>query len=258
MLLAIDAGNTNVVFAVFDGDRIAGKWRISTNPARTTDEYVAFFSQLLAAKGIEKKSVTHSIIASVVPKTVFALKSLCADFFGSPPSVVGEDIDPGIKVKLDNPGEVGADRLVNAVSARKLAGSAVIVVDFGTATTFDMVEEDGSYAGGVIAPGINLSLEALQMAAAKLPRISVEKPARVIGKNTVEAMRSGIYWGYAGLIEGIITGIRSEAGREAPVLATGGLAPLFAESIPAIGKIEPDLTLIGLNEIYKMNKKMEK
>jgi len=255
MLLAIDAGNTNTVFAVFDAEgNVLGEWRSSSDDERTADEYGVWLMQLLELGGIERASVTASIIASVVPATLHSLKTLCRDYFKSEPLIVGEaGVDLGLEVLLDKPDEVGADRLVNAVSAHATYGGPLIVVDFGTATTFDIIDGDGNYAGGVIAPGINLSLEALHMAAAKLPRVAIERPATVIGKGTVGAMQSGIYWGYVSMIEGIVARIRGEFGAYMKVVATGGLAVLFAESMDLIETADGDLTLRGLYAIHRLN-----
>jgi type III pantothenate kinase len=255
MLLAIDAGNTNVVFAIFDGEDLRGIWRSSTEVKRTADEYAVWFTQLMALADLSPKDIDACIIASVVPEIVFNLTSLAERYFRVRARVVGEPgLDLGIGIKLDRPEEVGADRLVNAVAARALLPAPFIVVDFGTATTFDVVDADGDYAGGAIAPGINLSLQALYMAAAKLPRVALKKPPQVIGTGTVTAMQSGIFWGYIGLIEGLIRRIRDESGAPVmPVIATGGLASLFAGATSLFDRVEPDLTLAGLRRIHHDN-----
>jgi type III pantothenate kinase len=254
MLLAIDSGNTNIVFALFDGDQLKGEWRSSTNTERTADEFGVWLTQLMAMEGIDRKQVDACIIASVVPAVMFTLKNLCRRYFGREALVVGEDgVKLGLNVLLDRPEEVGADRLVNAVAAHQYYKGPLIVIDFGTATTFDVVDRDGNYCGGCIAPGINLSLEALHAAAAKLPRVAIGRPKRVIGKATVPAMRSGIYWGYVGLIEGLVQRITAEFGEKMTVVATGGLAPLFAEATGVIDHLQSDLTLRGLLEIYRRN-----
>jgi type III pantothenate kinase len=257
MLLAIDSGNTNTVFAVFDENGgIRGEWRASTNAERTADEYGVWLSQLLRLDGLGPQDVDAAIIATVVPATLFSLKTLCRKYFDRDPLVVGEPgIELGLEVLVDRPEEVGADRLVNAVAARQLYGGPLIVVDFGTATTFDVIDGGGNYAGGVIAPGVNLSLEALHMAAAKLPRVAIRRPTRVVGKGTVEAMQSGIYWGYVGLIEGVIERIRREQGTEMDAIATGGLAPLFADAVPCIKRADLELTLRGLLAVYRLNRR---
>lgn len=259
MLLAIDAGNTNTVFAIFEGEKLLGKWRMATDARRTADEYAVWLLQLMGTKKLAAKDVTQAIIATVVPQTLFALKTLCRQYMKADALVVGsEDVDVGMKVEVTTPSEVGADRLVNAVAARKQHGNGLIILDFGTATTFDVVSHKGTYAGGVIAPGINLSLEALHRAAAKLPNVAVTKPKRVIGKGTVTAMQSGIFYGYLGLIEGIISRIKAETGKKMKVIATGGLAPLFAKSTTAIDELDEDLTIWGLREINARNRKGKK
>lgn len=254
MLLAIDAGNTNTVFAVFDGKKLLGKWRLSTSPERTVDEYALSVIELMRMMGIDYKGIGNVIISSVVPRTIFPLKTLARQYFKAEPLVVGENnVKIGIEVLLERRNEVGADRLVNAVAAHKLYGKAAVIIDFGTATTFDVINENGDYFGGVIAPGINLSLDALKAAAAKLPDFAIERPAKVIGNSTVSAMQSGIYWGYIGLIEGITARIKEEFARPAKVIATGGLAGLYAKATNIIEYLEPDLTLYGLQEIFLMN-----
>ena len=256
MLLAIDSGNTNIVFAIYDGMTSLGEWRASSDSKRTADEYGVWLSHLMEIEGLERAQVTDAIIATVVPETLFSLKGLCRKYFKAEPLVVGEsNVDIGVEVLLAEPSEVGADRLVNAASAHHRYGGPLIVIDFGTATTFDIVDAKGSYFGGVIAPGINLSLDALHMAAAKLPRIAVQRPDSVIGKRTVPAMMSGVYWGYVGLIEGLVNRIRDEFGdEEMKVVATGGLAPLFAEATEVIQHLDPELTLRGLAEIHNRNR----
>ena len=256
MLLAIDSGNTNIVFAIYDGMTSLGEWRASSDSKRTADEYGVWLSNLMEIEGLERAQVTDAIIATVVPETLFSLKGLCRKYFKAEPLVVGEsNVDIGVEVLLAEPSEVGADRLVNAASAHHRYGGPLIVIDFGTATTFDIVDAKGSYFGGVIAPGINLSLDALHMAAAKLPRIAVQRPDSVIGKRTVPAMMSGVYWGYVGLIEGLVNRIRDEFGdEEMKVVATGGLAPLFAEATEVIQHLDPELTLRGLAEIHNRNR----
>ncbi len=252
MLLAIDAGNTNTVFAVFDGEKVRGQWRLSTNRKRTADEYAVALSQFFALDGLDKAEISGVIIATVVPQNLFALKTMCRNYIGCNPLVVGEgDVNVGIEVKVERAAEVGADRLVNSVAAYKRYGGNVIIIDFGTATTFDVIDEGGAYLGGVIAPGINLSIDALHAAAAKLPQVDVAKPAHVIGRSTVEAMQSGVYWGYVGLIEGIVSRIKNERGCEMKVLATGGLAPLFAKATDVIENLEGDLTIFGLRLIFE-------
>lgn len=258
MLLAIDAGNTNIVFAVYDGEVVRGEWRASTHTDRTADELGVWLMQLMTTAGLTRADITSAIIASVVPAMVFSLKTLCRRYFNCDPLVVGDEgVELGIQVLLDRPEEVGADRLVNAVAAHKCYRGPMIVIDFGTATTFDVIDGEGNYCGGAIAPGINLSLEALHMAAAKLPRVAIGRPRQVIGKATVPAMQSGIFWGYVGLIEGLVRRMEEEFGAKMLVLATGGLAPLFAEATPIINRLDADLTLRGLLEIHRRNARLE-
>jgi type III pantothenate kinase len=257
MLLAIDAGNTNIVFAIYEGERCAHLWRCQTVAGRTADEYAAWLYQLFTQAGLTFSVVKDAVIGSVVPDANFNLIKLCADTFGCDPLVVSAK-NAGIKVNLKNPDEAGADRLVNAVAAVRDYGAPVIVIDFGTATTFDVVDEAGEYCGGAIAPGPNLSAEALYEAAAKLPRVAIKKPATIIGTDTVAAMQSGLYWGYVGLIEGLLKRTIEEMGAKPRVVATGGLAEIFAEDIPGIDKTDGDLTLRGLLYIYKSNTKNQK
>jgi type III pantothenate kinase len=254
MLLAIDCGNTNSVFAVYDGDDKRCEWRAASKSGRTADEMGVWLNQLMAMKGLEPSDITESIIASVVPSAVYDLRLLCHRYFSAPPLVVGDpDVDLGLQILVDRPEEVGADRLVNTVAAHVTYPGALIVLDFGTATTFDVVDADGNYCGGVIAPGVNLSLEALHMAAAQLPRVAVGRPKSVIGKATVPAMRSGIYLGYVSMIEGLTARIQAEFGEPMSVVATGGLASLFTEATDVIHHLDNDLTLRGLREIHRRN-----
>ncbi len=256
MLLAIDAGNTNFTFAVYEQDgRMAQSWRCRTDAGRTADEYAAWIFQLLSMHGLQLGQIKDAIISSVVPDANFHLKQFCRKTLGIEASMVGDpDVDLGLVINLEKPGEVGADRLVNAVAVLRDYKTPAIVIDFGTATTFDVINGRGEYAGGVIVPGIHLSMSALQAAAAKLPKVQVGKTRSVIGRNTVEAMQSGVYWGYAGLIEGLVRRITEELGETPFVIATGGLAGLFAEEVPCIDKTDEDLTLRGLLYIYDRNK----
>ena len=255
MLLAIDTGNTETVFAVFGpDDSLIGEWRISTKPQRTADEYAVWLDHLMNLKGIDRRNFQAAIISTVVPATLFNLKGLCCNYFNIQPLVVGADtVNLGMRVLIDNPEEVGADRLVNAVAAHDEYGGPLIVIDFGTATTFDIVDAGGNYRGGVIAPGVNLSIEALHMAAARLPRVAISRPGKVIGTNTVGAIQSGIYWGYVSMIEGVIERIRAEYGGTMRVVATGGLAVLFDGACDAFDVVDPDLTLNGLRLIHRKN-----
>ena len=257
MLLAIDSGNTNIVFAVFGNDgTIRTKWRSSTDGNRTADEFGIWLEQLMQLANLNRKDISSAIISTVVPANLYTLKTLCKKYFQCDPLIIGEPgIELGINIEIDRPDDVGADRLVNTVSAHQRYGGPLIIVDFGTATTFDVVGSDGSYQGGIIAPGVNLSLEALHRAAARLPRIAVERPERIVGKGTIAAMQSGIFWGYIGLIEGLVIRIRKEYENEMPVIATGGLSPLFSSSTDVIEKIDKELTLKGLYTIYQLNSK---
>lgn len=256
MLLAIDAGNTNTVFALFDNGAQVGLWRAVTNTQRTSDEYAVFLKTLMAQVGVEPRAVTDAIIGSVVPDVNFNLLKLCREHFGCDPMLVGSpDVKTGIKVKIDRPEELGADRLINAVAGVSLYKTPLLIIDFGTATTFDVVDDEGNYCGGVIAPGVNLSIRALHMAAAKLPSVDVVRPRKVIATGTVTAIQSGVFWGYVGMIEGLIARIKEEFAMPMTVVATGGLAKLFVDSIPLIDEINTDMTLRGLSMIYEMNKK---
>ena len=261
MLLAIDVGNTNIVFAICDGDEIKWRWRISTDGQRTADEYAVWLHQLMQLEGVERAHVDAAIIATVVPQTLFNLQRLCRKYFQVDALVVAVgNINLGLRIDLPNPAEVGADRLVNAIAAHAAHPGNLIIVDFGTATTFDVVSADGAYQGGVIAPGINLSMDALYQAAAKLPRIAVEPPTSasggnlgVIGKGTVHAMQSGVFWGSVGLIEGLVARITLEIGGAVTVIATGGLATLFNRHTSAIDSVDGDLTIRGLIRIHGLN-----
>ncbi len=255
MLLCIDSGNTNIVFAVFDDeDKIRGQWRSSSQTERTADEFGVWLRQLMDQSDITAADITACIIASVVPAALYSLKSLCRDYFGCEPLVIGEEgVDLALEVRVERPDDVGADRLVNAVSAHQFYEGPLVIVDFGTATTFDVIAADGGYIGGVIAPGVNLSLEALHMAAAQLPRVGIKRTAIVTGRGTVEAMQSGIYWGYVGLIEGLVNRLSVEHGGGITVIATGGLAGLFNEATKCIDHCDPDLTLRGLLAVYREN-----
>ncbi len=256
MLLAIDVGNTNIVFAIFDGNKIAGQWRLSTDNKRTADEYAIFLKSLMAMKDISFSSVSDIIISSVVPQNLFSISKFCDDYFAINPLIVGDkNVEIGMQVYLDCKSEVGADRLVNAVAAYNKFGGDVVIIDFGTATTFDVIDGNGNYIGGLISPGINLSIDALHRAAAKLPEIAVARPKKVIGTSTISAMQSGVYFGYTGLIEGIISNIEKEYGKKMTIIATGGLAALFAKATEKIAHLESDLTINGLKEIFDINRR---
>lgn len=252
MLLAIDCGNTNTIFAVMDGDTERGNWRSSTDPGRTSDEYSVWLTHLMARSDLSASDIDGVIIATVVPDAREALTRLAETEFGATPLVVGDaNVKLGIENLMERPDDAGADRLVNAVGAHSRHPGHLIVVDFGTATTFDVVDAAGNYHGGVIAPGINLSAEALHMAAALLPRVTVRKPERIIGGGTVAAMQSGIFWGYVSMIEGMVARIQQEYGNHMTVVATGGLAPLFIDVTDDIDVVDADVTVRGLVEIYR-------
>ncbi|MFC0408172.1 type III pantothenate kinase [Roseomonas elaeocarpi] len=253
MLLAIDAGNTNVVFAVHDGAEWRGRWRIATRDDRTSDEYGVWLMALFQHVGLSPRAIKRCSIGTVVPAALYNLRRLSREWFDCEPLIARANVDWGFEIKVDRPKEVGADRLLNALAAHQHYGGPLVVVDFGTATTFDVVDGAGAYLGGVIAPGITLSIEALHRAAARLPRIGIGRPQAVIGRDTVPAMQSGIYWGYVGLIEGIVARIKAEFGGEMKVVATGGLAPLFAEGTTVIERTDPDITLEGLRLLADRN-----
>ncbi|HML11275.1 MAG TPA: type III pantothenate kinase [Stellaceae bacterium] len=256
MLLAIDSGNTNAVFAVYEGDTLRASWRVSTNARRTADEYAVWLTQLLGLAGLTVSDIDATVIANVVPDAAFNLLSLCRRYLNSEPLVIGSaDCNPGIGIDVDMPAQgVGADRIANSVAAQDRYQSPLMVIDFGTATNFDIVDKAGNYCGGIIAPGPNLSLQALEMAAAQLPHIAIKKPPKVVGRNTVSAMESGVFWGYVSMLEGLVRRIREERGETMGTVATGGLAPLFAGATDAIEKVDPDLTLWGLRLIYRRNR----
>ncbi len=258
MLLAIDCGNTNVVFSLFDGEANKGEWRIETKHGRTADEYAAWFSHLLTLDNRTLSDVTDVIIASVVPVITDHLRRLSTRHLSCEPMIVGEaGVALGVTVDIDMPSQVGADRLVNAHAASMMAELPAIILDFGTATTFDLIKKGNIYAGGVIAPGIHLSASALSAAAARLPEIDIVPfgaDLPVIGRDTKAAMRSGIFWGYVAMIEGVITRISNQEGASLSVIATGGLAHLFAPHIPQIVMVDDQLTMRGLVHIHALNK----
>lgn len=251
MLLGIDVGNTDTVFALYDGDDLSKSWRLRTQIGRSVDEYAGFLSQMFDLCGFTFDIIEDVIISSVVPDTDFHLRGLCQAYLGCEAVFISKDNVP-IKLDVDRPEQVGADRLVNAVAVNIHYCAPAIVVDFGTATTFDVISADGAYAGGVIAPGVHLSVEALHAAASKLPKVSVRKPEKIVGRSTKQAMYAGIYYGYESLIEGVVHKIKHEQGFEDMlVLATGGLATLFAQGSDVIDQVDQDLTLKGLYDIHK-------
>lgn len=253
MLLAIEQGNTNTLFAVHDGAEWIAQWRTATQSTRTADEYAVWLYQLLSMTGLKFELLDACIISSVVPQSVFNLRNLARRYLKVEPLVIGENVDLGIPVRLEKPSEAGADRLVNAIGAHAVYPGDLIVIDSGTATTFDVIAADGGFEGGVIAPGINLSMEALHAAAAKLPRVAIRRPDKTIGRDTVGAMQAGVFWGYIALIEGLIIRIREEWGRPMTVVATGGVASLFQGATEAIDHFDSDLTIRGMLEIHRRN-----
>lgn len=254
MLLAIDCGNTNTVFSIWDGIKFVSNWRIATSHKRTADQYYVWLTTLMELDGIENK-IDEMVISSTVPRVVFNLRVLSDKYFGTRPLVVGRaDCRLPISARVDNGTAVGPDRLVNTVSGFDLFGGDLIIVDFGTATTFDVVDADGAYIGGSIAPGVNLSLEALHQAAAALPHVDITIPQFAIGTNTVACMQSGIFWGYVGLVREICDRIKAEHLRPMKIISTGGLAPLFQQSVKLFDAFEDDLTMHGLIVIHNFNK----
>lgn len=254
MLLCIDCGNTNTMFSIWDGEAFIGTWRASTEWQRTADQYYVWLSTLAEAQKIDL-IVDDVIISSTVPRVVFNLRVLCDRYFNTRPYVVGKpDCDLPVAPRVDEGTTVGPDRLVNTAGAFDRHGGNLIVVDYGTATTFDVVDDDGAYVGGVIAPGVNTSLEAIHAAAAALPHVDVTKPQAIVGTNTVACMQSGIFWGYVGLVKEVCARIKAERDREMRIIGTGGLAPLFSQGDVLFDTIEDDLTMHGLTVIYKYNK----
>lgn len=257
MLLAIDCGNTNTVFSIWDGSEFIATWRCSTEWQRTADQYYVWLSSLMTLQGVEAE-IDAVIVSSTVPRVVFNLRVLADRYFNCRPLVVGrEDCALPVPPRVDEGTTVGPDRLVNAAGAFDRFGGDLIVVDFGTATTFDVVDTDGAYVGGVIAPGVNLSLEALHNAAAALPHVDITNPQGVVGTNTVDCMQSGVFWGYIGLVKEICARIKAERGRDMTVISTGGLAPLFQQSEALFDEFEDDLTIHGLTVIYRFNKEQK-
>src|SRR5689334_13510406 len=253
MLLTIDVGNTNIVYGVFDGRRLAHQFRVESGRGRTADEYAVVLHQLLAMEGVAKDRIDAAIVASVVPALTEPMVGLVRRAFGIGALVVGPGIKTGMSILYENPREVGADRIVNAVAAFEWAKGGVIVVDFGTATTFDCVTPKGEYLGGVIAPGVQISAEALFSRAARLHRVELALPPRVVGRNPAHSMQSGIVYGYAGLVDGLVARLKKELGHPCRVVATGGLARLIAPQTEAIEVVDDDLTLTGLRLIYERN-----
>jgi len=253
MLLAIDAGNTNIVFALVEGGVIRARWRIATDARRTADQYAVWLHQLLELEGFTKADVDAVILGTVVPRALHNLEVLASKYFGVTPLIAGQaPAEWGVELDVAEPKSVGADRVLNAIAGHALYEGDLIVIDFGTATTFDLVDYGGAYKGGIIAPGINLSLDALVAAAARLPRVAIEAPEShtVIGRTTEDQMHIGIYWGYVAMMEGLVARMKDEVGRPVQVVATGGLAILFDQHTDLFDAIEPDLTIQGLAMLY--------
>ncbi|MCB2098057.1 MAG: type III pantothenate kinase [Parvularculaceae bacterium] len=251
MLIAIDVGNTNSVIALYDDDKPLAQWRTSTSSTRTADEYAAWLSQIMGMSGYSLEDITDCVISNVVPQSLFHFRNLSRRYFNCEPFVVTAASIPGVDVRIPKPSEAGADRLVNAVGAHVAYGGPLVVVDSGTATNFDLVGRDGGFEGGIISPGINLSMQALHDAAAQLPRVAIERPASVIGRDTVGAMQSGVFWGYISLIEGLVRRIKDEYPEPLKVVATGGIASLFQGATDSIDIFDADLTIRGLFEIHR-------
>jgi len=254
MLLTVDIGNTNINLGVFNNSKLKATWRMATRVHRMPDEYASLILHLFEHEGIDAAQITDAIMCSVVPPLSGVFQEMCRRYLKVTPLMVESGVKTGVRIAMDNPREVGADRIVNAVAAHQLYGGPVIVIDLGTATTFDVVTKEGDYFGGAIAPGIAIATEALFSRTAVLPRVELTHPKKAIGRNTIAAMQSGIVFGYAGLIEGIVSRIQKELGVKAKVVATGGYAELLAKETSAIEEVNPDLTLVGLRIIYEMNK----
>jgi type III pantothenate kinase len=253
MLLAIDIGNTEISLGAFEGEELRATWHLATRIHRVADEYAALMMNLLQHQNMKLENIKEIALCCVVPPLLSTFVDMCHRYFNVTPLVVGAGVKTGVRIRMDNPREVGADRIVNAAAAHHLYGGPVIITDFGTATTFDIVSKEGDYLGGVIAPGIGTAAEALFMRAAMLPRVELVRPSHVIGTSTTSAMQSGIIYGYIGLVEGIVSRIQQELGEKTAVIATGGYADLIAKETSIINTVNHDITLIGLKLIYNMN-----
>ena len=256
MLLVIDVGNTNTVFALHDGETWLASWRSSTDATRTADDHAVWLGTLMRVDGLELKQIKGCIISTVVPQAKFNFRNLSRRYFDAEPMFVGDpEVKLGVPIRIRRPEQVGADRLVAAIGAHQLYKGAKIVIDSGTATTFDVVGPDGGFEGGIISPGINLSMRALHDAAAQLPRIAIQKPPQVIGQDTVSAMQSGVFWGYVDLIDGLVRRVKDEYNAPLSVIATGGVASLFEGASETIDHFDQSLMEVGLLEVYRRNKK---
>lgn len=255
MLLAIDVGNTNTVFGVHDGDKWIVQWRSATDARKTADDHAAWLWRLADMHGMDLGEINGCVISTVVPQAVFNFRNLARRYLNVEPMFIGDpSLKSGVEIRIHRPEQVGADRIVSALGAHVTYPGNLIVIDSGTATTFDIVAEDGGFEGGIISPGINLSVSALHDAAAQLPRIAIQRPAQVIGQDTISAMQSGVFWGYIDLIDGLVRRIKAEYGKPLQVVATGGVASLFEGASETIDHYDPDILITGLLEIYKRNK----
>jgi len=254
MLLVIDIGNSNTVLGIYNGTELRHNWRIGTDKDRTVDEYAMLINNLFQLSGLQFPELDAVIVSSVVPPIVETIEGLCRRYFDLTPFVVGPGIKTGMPIHYDNPREVGADRIVNAIAAYEIFKCDLIVVDFGTATTFDVISSDGCYMGGAIAPGVGISADALFARASKLPRVEFSCPDQIVAKNTISSMQAGIFFGYVGLVEGIVGRMKKELAQQPMVIATGGLAPSIAASTRCIDKVDPFLTLDGLRILYDRNR----
>ncbi len=253
MLFCIDVGNTNIVMGLYDGSELGQRWRISTDAHKLPDEYAVLLWNLFAQSGVPLSEVTGVVLASVVPPLTGVFLQVCQALFDLPALVVDAGVKTGVRIRYDNPREVGADRVANAAAAYRIYGGPACIVDFGTATTFDAISRQGDYLGGAIAPGVHVSAEALYRTTAKLPRIDVARPPSAIGRNTVQSMQSGVLYGYVGLVEGMVARFAAELGNDLRVIATGGLASLIAEETSVIQVVDPWITLKGLRLIWELN-----